>query len=62
VERDTKMTDYSIWGRSVTINDEYASLIPLLTSQEYDTLKNSIKMSNGNIVPITINQEFFNII
>lgn len=44
-------------SNALKINDEYAALVPPLTQNEYTILKNSIKKSNGNIVPITINQD-----
>lgn len=44
-------------SKLITICEEYATLMPVLTSHEYNALKNSISKSNGNIVPITINQD-----
>lgn len=42
---------------NVRVNDEYAKLVHALTEQEYDSLKSSIKESNGNIIAIIVNQE-----
>jgi ParB-like chromosome segregation protein Spo0J len=39
----------------VIINDEYTNLVPRLSTQEYESLKQSIK-ENGLCVPIIINQ------
>ena len=39
----------------ITISWEYASLVPKLSSQEYEFLRQSIKQ-NGLCIPITVNQ------
>lgn len=41
---------------NVTINQEYANLVPEISDEEYDILKRSIK-ENGLYVPIIVNQD-----
>ncbi len=41
----------------IKIKPEYEQLIPPLTLLEYNNLKQSIKESNGNVIPILINKE-----
>jgi DNA modification methylase len=41
----------------IIIKPEYEQLIPQLTSIEYANLKQSIKESNGNTIPIIVNKE-----
>jgi ParB-like chromosome segregation protein Spo0J len=41
---------------AITINQEYANLVPPLSAEEYDGLKQSIKQ-NGLWVPITVNSQ-----
>ena len=53
------MNDIELISNTVKVKDEYAALVPPLTQNEYNILKNSIKKSNGNIVPITINRDHF---
>ena len=42
---------------AIRINDEYKQLISQLSSEEYETLKKSIRESKGNVVPIIANQQ-----
>ena len=39
------------------INPEYASLVPELSPEEFESLKQSIKNANGLYVPIIVNQD-----
>ena len=41
----------------IRINPEYASLVPELSSEEFESLKQSIKKANGLYVPIIVNQD-----
>src|SRR5687768_3869255 len=41
----------------IRISSEYASLVPGLSPEEYESLKQSIKEENGLYVPIIINQD-----
>jgi hypothetical protein len=40
----------------IRLSSEYASLVPELSPEEYESLKQSIKEENGLYVPIIINQ------
>ena len=42
--------------RTIITNNEYTSLVPVLSTQEYETLKQSIK-EDGLYVPIILNQD-----
>ncbi len=42
---------------NININPEYAKLVHPLSQYEYQSLKDSIRESNGNIVAIIVNQE-----
>jgi ParB-like chromosome segregation protein Spo0J len=41
----------------IRINPEYASLVPELSPEEFESLKQSIKKANGLYVPIIVNQD-----
>jgi ParB-like nuclease domain len=41
----------------IRINPEYASLVPELSPEEFESLKQSIKEANGLYVPIIVNQD-----
>jgi ParB-like chromosome segregation protein Spo0J len=41
----------------IRINPEYASLVPALSPEEFESLKQSIKEANGLYVPIIVNQD-----
>jgi 16S rRNA G966 N2-methylase RsmD len=42
---------------NIKINEEYAKLVHPLSVEEYNSLRNSIEKSRGNLVPIILSQE-----
>ncbi|MFL6423248.1 MAG: ParB N-terminal domain-containing protein, partial [Nitrososphaeraceae archaeon] len=45
-----------VTATKITINQEYSDLVPPLSAEEYESLKQSIKQ-NGLWVPITVNSQ-----